>query len=219
VLLLALLASAPAVAEPCDEAKLKFLARELMDEAGRARSWSLAWANIYGVATVGQLAPIPLIIRQDQVEWWVGAATSAAGLAFVAMETPSVVEEGPRFGARATSATRDTCALIEEGERLLSRGAQQQAASRRWTMHAANVLVNVGFGLILGVGYDHWVAAAVNFAIGAVFGEVTLFTLPSRLISAWAEYQRGGLEPAPVSFQLVPLLRPDGAGLGLAGTF
>ena len=71
-------------------------------------------------------------------------------------------------------------------------------------MHAANVLVNVGFGLVLGIGYDHWVAGAVNFAIGVVFGELTIFTMPLRL---------------PTTLRLVPLLRPDGGGLALGGTF
>jgi hypothetical protein len=230
-LLLGMLAlAAPSLAQTCpardgalersDAARLKFLSDELLAESHRARNWSLAWGATYAVLTVGQVAVVPLIIKQDQVEWWVGAATSAVGLGFTIMDPLEVRTAGPGYAARAAVSGSD-CALIAEGEGLLERSAIHETASRRWYIHAANVGINLGIGLILGVGYDHWVAAAVNFAIGAAFGELTIFTSPTRLISAWSEYQRGELsaQPVPISVRLFPMFHPGGAGVGVALAF
>src|SRR5687768_18340834 len=46
--------------------------------------------------------------------------------------------------------------------------------------------------------------------------ELTIFTSPHRLISAWSEYQRGDLGETPISYRIFPIVHPTGAGLGLA---
>ena len=160
---------------------------------------------------------MPLIIPQDQVEWWVAAATTAVGVAFVAMDPLEVMQAGPGYAQRAETPA-DVCALIAEGEGLLERSAAHERLGTRWFIHAANVVFNIGLGLILGLGYGHWVAGAVNVALGVAFGEVTIFTSPTRLISAWSEYQRGdlGADPPPVSFRVFPMVLPGGAGVGVA---
>ncbi len=206
--------------ERSDAERLKFLKTELVAEGNRAWNWSIAWATIYAAGTVGQVAPIPLIVPSDQVEWWVGAATTAVGIAFVAFDPLEVIDAAPRFEKRTTQPA-DICAVIAEGEGLLERGAAHEALGRRWFIHALNVVFNVGVGLILGLGYGHWVAGAVNFAIGVTLGEATILTSPNRLVSAWSEYQRGELGQAatPVSFKVFPMIRSDAAGLGVALTF
>jgi hypothetical protein len=230
--LVVVLLAAPAVAENCpsragapaatrsNEARLKFLSAELRDESARAYTWRHAWAMTYGVLTIVQIAAVPLIIPVDQVEWWVAAATTAVGAAFVIIDPLEVLEAGPPYAQRAPAAD-DVCAVIAEGEGLLERSASEETTSRRWYMHAANVVFNLGIGLILGLGYGHWVAGAVNVALGVAIGEVTIFTSPNRLISAWSEYQRGelGEKPSPVAFRVFPLVHPGGAGLGVSLTF
>ncbi len=198
-----------------DEARLKFLRTELLAESRRAYNWTLAWGLIYGGLTVVQIAAVPLIIPQDQVEWWVAAATTAVGAAFVAIDPLEVMQAGPGYAARA-QAPSEVCAAIAEGEGLLERSAAHEKLGTRWFVHAANVVFNLGFGLILGLGYGHWVAGAVNVALGVAFGEVTIFTSPTRLVSAWREYQRGELGAEPVSFRVFPMVLPGGAGVGVA---
>lgn len=224
-----LLFAAPSLAQTCpsrdgaangersDAARLKFLSTELLAESRRAYDWRHGWAATYGVLTIAQIIPVPLIIPQDQVEWWVGAATGAVGVAYTLIVPLEVIAAGPGYAARATN-PENPCALIAEGEGLLARSAAHERSHTRWYVHAANVVVNVGIGLILGLGYGHWVAGAINFAVGVAVGEVTIFTAPTRLISAWAQYQRGDIwpKPAPVSFRVFPMVNPGGAGVGFA---
>ncbi len=207
-------------AERSDQARLHFLSAQLLAESHRANTWAMAWGTTAAVLTVGQVAAVPLIIPQDRVEWWVGAATTAVGLGYVSAGSLEVMSAGPDYARRANRPT-DVCALIAEGEGLLERGAARESVGNRWFNHAANLAVNVGLGLILGLGYGHWVAAAVNFAFGVALGEATIFSAPSRLITAWKDYQRSELGPenSAVSFQVFPLLSPQGAGIGLALSF
>jgi len=222
------LCSAPGFAQTCpptagarsDQARLQFLSAELLAESHRAHNWTLGWGATYGLLTLAQVAVVPLIIPPDQVEWWVAAATTAVGVAFTLVDPLEVREAGPGYAMRAAD-PGDVCALIAEGEALLERSAAHERAGTRWYIHAANVAFNLGVGLILGLGYGHWVAGAVNFALGVALGEATLFTAPTRLISAWGEYQRGELGPtaAPVSWKVFPMVHPSGAGVGFALAF
>ncbi len=233
LLLAALVGSAAALAQTCpqrsglagrsDAQRLRFLSSQLAAEAARGDTWTHAWGAGYAGLTVVQLAASPLIVESDKIEWYVGALSSAIGVAFVTIDPLEVIEAGPVFQRRAgwAHAPDEICALIAEGEGLMQRGAGAEQQSRRWYMHGANVALNLGLGLILGLGVGHWVAAAVNVVVGVALGELTIFTAPDRLISAWAEYQQGelGEASAPLSFKLVPMVRPDAAGLALAVRF
>lgn len=202
-----------------DEARLKFLSSQLAAESARARTWTLAWGATYSVLTLAQVAVVPWILENDKVEWYVAAATTAAGLAFTIGDPLEVLEAGPAYAARA-AAPADLCAIILEGEGLLERSAHHEARSRRWYIHGFNVGINVGIGVLLALVYDKWIAGLVNIAIGVALGELTILTSPTRLISAWAEYQRGELGEAPqVTFNVFPLVTPQGAGLGVALRF
>ena len=232
--LVALLAGAEAFAQRCparaiqaqgrgDLERLHFLSGHLAAESARGDTWTHAWAATYAGLTVAQLAASPLIVESDKIEWYVGAASSGIGLAFVVIDPLEVIDAGPSYARRAGWATdpQEICALIAEGEGLLERSAEHEALGRRWYMHAANVVLNIGLALILGLGVGHWVAGAVNFALGVAVGELTILTAPNRLISAWSEYQRGelGEAAAPVGLRWVPMIRPNAAGLALAGSF
>jgi hypothetical protein len=197
VLLTVVLAACPGpagMAERPDAARLQFLRRALGSAATTGARWNAVWGSTYAVTAVGQLAAVPWIVPSDQIEWYVGAATSAVGLAWVLRTTAEV---GPAFAGREG----DVCALIAEGEAQLARGAAHQAGVRAWYAHALNVALNVAIGLGLWLGWDKPLAGPNNFAIGAMLGEVTILTAPKRLVSAWAEYQRGDL-PAEAAVSL-----------------
>lgn len=217
--------SAQGVAAQTDQERLTFLSRLLEEESTRARTWTLGWGATYGVMTVAQLAVMPLFPREElengrltqpQTDWYWGALSTAVGVAFSVVDPPEVLVAGPLFAQRARAVTPEsTCALIAEGERLLQAGAEHERGGVQWYIHAANVLFNVGFGLILGLGYGRWTSGIVNMAVGSAIGEATVFTSPTHLISGWKRYQQGD-SPPPVTFQVVPNAGP---GLGLLVRF
>lgn len=183
-----------------DSARLAFLARELGSAGVTSTRWTAVWGSTYAVTAIGQLVPVPWIAEGEKSEWFVAAATSAVGLAWVLRESAEVVEAGPAFVARARADGADVCALIAEGEGLLARGAAHQSGVRAWYAHGLNLAINLAIGIAFAFAYDKAIAGAVNVAIGAVLGELTLFTAPKRLVSAWAEYQRGEVaDPESVS--------------------
>ena len=223
--------AAPSTAQTCptregtaaggrsDAARLDFLSTQLLAESGRAHRWTLGWSTTYGMLALGQAAVVAQVAPEEQVDWWIGAAATAVGVAFTLVDPLEVMDAGPGFAKRAAKPT-DVCALIAEGEGLLERGAAQEQSGAAWYLHAVNVAFNVGVGLILGLGYGHWASGAVNAALGVALGEGTLLTAPRHLVSAWSGYQRGELGgEVPISVSVFPLVLPRGAGLGLTLRF
>lgn len=209
-------ASAQGVAAQSDEARLAYLSRLLLEESGRARTWTLGWGATYGLLGVAQLAVMPLFTREEQPDWYWGAASTLVGLAFTLLDPPEVLEAGPLYAAKASAVTSaGTCALIAEGERLLQTGADHEEGATRWYLHVGNVLFNVGLGLVVGLGYGHWVGGITNMGVGAAIGEANIFTSPTHLISGWKSYRHGESPPA-VTFQVVLCAGP---GLGLLARF
>jgi hypothetical protein len=195
-----------------DEARLQFLSKLLAEESGRAHAWVLTWGAVYGGLGIGQLALMPLFSREEQPDWYWSAAATGVGLAFTLLGKPPVLEEGPAYAQKVKVApAADACSLIAQGERLLRAGAQAEDASRRWYLHAGNVLFNVGLGLLLGFGYGHWRAAAVNTLVGIAIGETNMLSSPAHLISGWQQYRQGE-SPQALRFQLIPTAGP---GLGV----
>ena len=100
-------------------------------------------------------------------------------------------------------------------KRLLGTGAEAEEAGFAWYLHVGNVLFNVGLSLVLGLGYNHWRGAIVNFAVGTVIGEANILSAPAHLISGWKRYQKGGPKEA-VSVHVIPTAGP---GIGVLMTF
>ncbi len=198
-----------------DDERLHFLAATLGQQADASQKWSLGWGLTYGVLTIGQLAVMPAFKEQDWPDWYWGAITSALGIPLIFAANPWQLAKGGDFQKRAGAATPEsTCALIAEGERLLIDGAKAQYDSTRWYVHATNIGVNVVLALILGFAYQHWLAAGLNFGLGAPAGEATILTTPTGLIDALSLYRHGDKRP-PLTWNLVPM----GLGLGVAGSF
>ncbi len=199
-----------------DEARLAFLSRLLGDESVRARNYTLFWGATYSMLGLIQLGLMPLFKREEQPDWYLGAAGTAVGLGFTLLGVPAVMEEGPRYAQKASVATvADTCSLLAEGEKMLEVGAETEAASFKWYLHAGNVLFNIGLGLVLGLGYGRWTPAIVNTIVGTIIGEANILTAPSHLISGLRRY-RSGESPPAVTFKVIPTAGP---GLGLLVQF
>lgn len=199
------------------EARLAFIRSSMKAEAGRVGTWQLGWSLGYGGLAAGQLAAIPFTEDAgSRADWAVGAASAAAGLGLVLFFPPEV---GWRE-VRLASLPPDGCAALAEAERLLEGAAASEAALTGWLVHAGNVLLNAGFGLILGLGYQRWESAALTFVTGAALGEATILTQPTRLPADLARYRAGDLAPGEAAgARLVPVPTRRGFGLAVAGTF
>ncbi|MCC6338042.1 MAG: hypothetical protein IT380_29120 [Myxococcales bacterium] len=192
--------------------RLAWLSQALSAEAPKSRRWLGAWGATYGLLTVGQLSAVGFTDNAADPDWYVGALTSALGLAFTLVSPPEAQPAAPGFAQKASRATEaDTCLLVAEGERLLREGAASQTRARAWYLHVLNVAANVGLGLVLGLAHDRWVPGVVNFALGVGLIEATLFTAPTGLVDAWDEYR--GAKRTAVRFFLGPGLAPGGAGV------
>ncbi len=207
----------PRLAAAGAESRLAFIRASLAAEAGRVRTWQLWWSVGYGGLTAAQLAAIPFTEDPGaRADWAVGAASAATGLGLVLLFPPEVGSSE----ARLASLPPDGCAALAEAERLLEGAAASEAAQTGWLVHAGNVLLNAGFGLILGLGWQRWESAAVTFATGAALGEATILTQPTGLPEELARYRAGDLAPAAsAGVRLLPLATRRGFGLALAGTF
>lgn len=204
------------VAAQSDEARLAFLSQLLLEESGRAYAWRLGWGATYGALTAAQLAVMPLFTREEQPDWYWGALSTAVGVAFTVLDPPEVLTAGPLYAQRAKVVPEgERCKLIAEGERLLEQGAAHEQDSVAWYLHVGNVLLNVGVGLVLWLGYQHLTSGLVNAAVGTAIGEATMFTSPTHLISGWKKYRLGEAPPA-VTFHVIPTAGP---GLGVLMTF
>lgn len=208
--------AAPAsIAAQGAEVRLRYLSKLLSEEGAAARRWTFAWGGTYALLGLAQLGVLPLFDKPEWPDWYWGAASSLVGVAFSVLDPLEVLHEGDGFARRAAAAgDDDTCRLLAEGERLLREGAEHEADGRSWLIHGGNVLFNAGIGLVLGLGYGRWVSGLINFAVGALIGELTIFTSPNQLIAGWKQY-RGAGGGTPVSVRVVPL----GPGLGLVVSF
>jgi len=183
----------PVLGSRSDAERLTFLRRHLQDESARVKTWRGAWGTTYAVATLGQLVAAGAVGVEDRPDWLWGALSTAVGVGFTLLGTPEVMDDGEAFAAKASPPGPQDCVLIAEGERLMLKDAANETDNVEWYWHAANVVFNAGMGLILGLGYGHWVSALVNFLVGALIGEGTLLTQPTGLASAWQQYLGGSL--------------------------
>ncbi|GMU60989.1 MAG: hypothetical protein AMXMBFR34_27520 [Myxococcaceae bacterium] len=198
--------------------RLSFLSRVVAVESAKARRWTLGWGATYGLLTVLQLALTGASSDADDVDWYVGAFSSAVGVAFALFDPLEVRDAGPGYVNRAAKATpEDTCALLVEGERMVKEGAGQQAFGTAWFMHVANVAFNAAVGLFLGLFFAHWTAGIVNIVVGAGLGEGTIFTRSTGLVSAWEEYR--GARPSSLRFFFAPAVGLAGVGVRAGFTF
>ncbi len=199
------------------ESRLAFIRSRLGSEGGRVRTWQLWWSVGYGALTAGQLAAIPLTEDPGaRADWAVGAASAAIGLGLVLLFPPDVGSSE----ARLASLPPDGCPALAEAERLLESAAASEAAQTGWLVHAGNLVLNAGLGLVLGLGWQRWESAAWTFAIGAGLGEATILTQPTALPEDLARYRAGDLHRGVAgSARLLTLPARGGLVLALAGTF
>ena len=135
--------------------RLSFLRLSLSDDARLASRWRWGWVMGFGFVAVfnlgNGLSNGPAL--ETHPADYVGAVTSALSTLPLIVRPLHVIHDGSDFGSRAaTPEAGDTCRLIKEGEGLLVKDAENEAAGRSWLIQLANIVINVGAGAIVGFG-------------------------------------------------------------------
>ncbi len=201
------------------DARLRFVRQRLAREQGRARLWTGAWGGGYAALSLGQLAAMPLLGPADQIDNAIGVFTSVVGVAELVAFPLDVLSDQPTLEARLPNllAGPNPCAALAEAERVFVRDAESEASGVTWLMHGANLAFNVLVGLVMGLGYGHWEAGAIEAATGFALGEATLFTQPTGLVGDLDRYRAGHFDaPAAESSWR---LGAGGLSLQLSGRF
>jgi hypothetical protein len=187
--------------------RLTWIDARLSRAARNARRWTWGWSIGLGVSTVGNLAPLAFVAREDRIDWYTGAVTSAVGIVPLLIAPLDVVEDSralhARLAARAPAPApapvgpaggADLCALVDDAETRLQRDAQDQVDGQRWWLHLGNVLVNFGIGAFLAFGYHHWGTGGFNAVGGSLIGEAIILSQPTSTIDDLRVYRSGALD-------------------------
>lgn len=205
--------TSPASIDACDPARTARLQRVLRDEARAASRWRWAWAGVYGVAAVGQVAfaQADLVPEGDRhhaqlVSLYLGAGKATIGLAARLVIPPKIARP---------ALTGDPCTDARAMRTAIARTARAERTSM-----ALNVLgglsLNVGTSLWLGLREDSWADAGISFGMGTVVSLLSAFTQPRRV------WRRGGVAadgPLVLGAAITPWRHGRAHGLSLTGAF
>ncbi len=189
----------PALAATDGRLRLEWIDQRLSHEAHRMSRWNYGWAIGIGASGVGSLIPVPFVAPEDRVDYYTGAVLAAIGVMPFLLAPPDVIHDGRELHARLRDFPPRTdaavCEMLGDAERRLVDDARNERLLSGWWSHAANVAINTGALLFLGLGYHHWLTGAINGAAGFVIGEAVIFTQPRGTIDDLVRYQRGDLGP------------------------
>jgi len=180
--------------------------------------WSWTWGSVYAGAVAVEGVALGLTTNYPKrIPLEVGIASTAFGAA--SLYGLPLKLTLPLRSARAHWGDPDRCAVLARAERTLVSVEKDQALATGILGHIGNVLVNVGIGLILGLGYDQWESAGISFGVGVAIGEANAFTQPHHLRDVLARYRSGQLDapaPAPsVTWSILPIRTREMSGAAL----
>ena len=162
--------------------------------------WNYGWAIGIGASGVGSLIPVPFVEPEDRVDYYTGAVLAAVGVLPFLLAPPERDPRRPRAARHAArlaprAPTPRSAPCSADAEERLVRDARNEHLLSGWWAHAANVAINTGAFLFLGLGYHHWLSGTITGVAGVVIGEAVIFTQPTGTIDDLARYQRGDLGP------------------------
>ncbi|MBK8481125.1 MAG: hypothetical protein IPL40_08100 [Proteobacteria bacterium] len=206
-------------------ARIAFIRAQLKRERRRALAWALTFGGTYSALALAQLSALPWVDqRADRTILAVGAAFSVGGVLPLWLMPLTVIGDSPRLEARlAREGGEADAATLALAERALCRGARSEAFGAGIVTQLGNLLVNAGLSLWIGLQYQRWGQAGLNFGLGWAIGETQILTQPTRLVATWRRYQAADFKPAPepvaIRWALAPLQLPSGGGLALGLAF
>ncbi len=200
-----------------------FVRQALEADASNANLWTWGWTGVGAATAVGNGIWAAASDYDQRIDH-LGAASGGAMLAVTAVLAPMSVTHDAAIVGTAIDASApgragyDPCGVVAYAERYLVRSADDEAGRRGFVDHALPVGGSIAGGLVLGFGYGHWTAGAVNAGIGVVMTEIKILTQPTGAVRALERYRSGvlGKDGPTVGWQLSPLVAPGGGGISLA---
>jgi hypothetical protein len=169
--------------------RLRFLHRTLGTQGHRARLWTTSWTLVSTAVAAGSFTWAAITDdaadRTDQIV--TGSVSVVSALALIVMPL-EVMADQRQLAARLARGSRG-CPLVRWAEDALVRDAASEALGAGWLGQLLAVGVNVGAGLVLGLGLGHW-RGGVSLAVGGVLlGELQILTQPTGAVDALARYR------------------------------
>lgn len=192
----------------------RWLDATLGHESSKAKVWTWTWVALGTAGTAANLTVGALVSYHPRVDRFV-AAGSTFGLAVSTLLFPL------RIRTDDGALSDDDCSIVVRRERLLLDAVEREERGRRWFAHALGVVGGLTAGAILGFGYDHWSAAAINAIGSVVVNEVKIWTRPAGAVAALRRYREGALPvDGYIGFDVVPVMvGPASGGAALMLTF
>jgi hypothetical protein len=122
-----------------------------------------------------------------------GSLLGVAALGFLPLKVMADQRELDRL--LVAPAGRGSCSLLADAERMLLRDAGSEEFGRGPLVHIGNFVLNLGLGLIIGLGFGHGTVAAISTLVGIVVGEIQIASQPTGSISLLERYRAGDLAP------------------------
>jgi hypothetical protein len=195
--------------------RLDFIRSTLADQARRASFWNWSWRGIFAASTVYSVA-----ISQTSND---GSTTRAAyaDAAKSAIGTISKFVDPLRI-EQEESGTQEGCSSLAEAEAALLQSARNQQRGKGLLTHAGVLGLNLASSLVLVFGYGDSREALISGAVGALAGEIMIYTQPNGAMRALKRYKAGDVprpRSAGLSVGVVPMVGTETVGLTLTMRF
>lgn len=205
--------------------RLRFLQSSLDQEVQRNKTWLWWWGVIQGGLTVGQLVAVPFSNHDDQLDWYVGAGSSALGLAtfwIIPYRIHSINQQMQALRSDL-NISPDGTTSVAQAEKLMDKAIAIEKESHGIFAHLTNVILDVGAGAIIYFGFDHKLSGAITAGSGVVLGEILILTQPNHLKYDLEAYQQGAWRNVPgvqhsesgPRWAMAPWIGKDQYGLGV----
>ena len=202
----------PTLGAESAERRVAFVRERLLSGRSAASTWSWTWGITNGALAAGQLAALPFTSdRGERVLLAAGAAISTAAVAQITL-LPIVPGRPEPASPPPHGDATSLCAALASDERTLERAARNTGLVSGAMAQIANLAVNAGFGVAVGLHHHSAWAGALTFGIGWGIGEAQILTVPSGIARDFARYREGHLEPATTRGPVLRLVRVAGGG-------
>jgi len=201
--------------------RLAFIRGTLDDQARRSQTWKWAWIVAGSSLVAGNFETAARTSSHtDRADGIVGGTGSLLIPLSILIRPPVVLADRTEVERRVAEST-DACAALAGAEELFARDAYSQAKATGVVAHATSIGSNVGVGLLMGFGFEHWKGAAWAGVGGTLISEAFIFTRPKGMIGALERYRKGELSSPSVSqrWSVVPLASRSRVGAQLLVAF
>ncbi len=207
--------------------RLRFIQSRLRQQVPTAMLWHLGWVGFYSIGALYQTSRAVMATDEAEIaDGVVGTVKAVLGVVGRLAVPIHSIQGSSEIDGMAEGSPDERARKLARAEELLRRNARE--SDRRYSLwsHGLNLLLNVGGGLVVALGYHDTNRALISSGVGIAVGELSIWSQPWRAKSDLREYQRRfaagtlGRAPAPgPSLTLIPVAGGEMTGMALGGRF